>query len=565
MKFNKITIAFLAIITIAACKKESFDDYSAGYDIPFPVPTITKITPETAEIGTEITIEGTNLGKTNRVIMGKNLRQAEIVSKSETAVKVKVPRTVDAGPVMLETAFKKFTTSTQTFKPIYPKSVITGWPSQIERSQPFKIKGENLDLITTVYIQGQKVNVAGAGALTQLSVPTQGLTLPDAVVVKLEGLGDIDNGTSPSIPVVDYNPNAGYDPVAPKVIWDFEDGVSPFEAVDISSTNGINAIAIPKGRGANYLSIHVDDVPDQWNTLIGKMKSGEVDLTGFHDPHLTFLVNTNGKQGYAQLVVSQGGVRGGGHFTGATSSNSNDNYTFATNGWEWRSIKLTEFPFENWFGDGALNFSKDGKLDFFSFEFKQGNGADPFEISLDQVMITDGPLKPVAVAFDFENGAFDFQTNTGATTGINAGAVAPISGNNYLTVQKDAVASWDWTGAVQKDGPFNLGDIKNPFLNVWVNTGTKRGYFQVEMSQSATKWGIGQTSPDYLFSTNGAWQLVSLNLSKVGIDKWGGDGTEFDIKGALEYIKIGFSTGNTAMEDFEINIDDVILSDGPMY
>ena len=39
---------------------------------------------------------------------------------------------------------------------------------------------------------------------------------------------------------------------------------------------------------------------------------------------------------------------------------------------------------------------------------------------------------------------------------------------------------------------------------------------------------------------------------------------EGDAKGILDYFKIGFSTGNVA-GPYEVNIDDIYISDGPMF
>ena len=551
----------------AACKKASFDDY-AETDISFPQPTIAQITPSTAEIGTEVTITGVNLGKTLRLIVGGNSREAIITSKSDTEIKFKVPRTANSGKIRLETAFKKFA-EIGPLTVTYPETKITNWPAKIERTQSFKLKGENLDLITACIIAGQRLAIDGAsGTLTELSISTQGLTLPDQVTLTLEALGVVTPSVSPSIPVTDYDPTAQFIPAPPVVFWDFEDGVNPFNTGDITPQNGINAAGVAKGRGQNYLSVKYDNITDPWGTNIGNMISPELNLSGFHKPHLTFMVNTNGHQGYFQLHVAYNGKKGGGHFTAASSSNSNDNYVFQTNGWEWRSIDLSEFPLEDWFGTGLPDFSTgDGPIAV-EFFFKQGNGTNPFEISLDQVMITDGKLDPVNTLFDFEDGIADFQTNTGATTGINTAGVGTIVGDKYFSVQKQVVSNWDWTGAIEKTGPFNMSSLSAPFLNLWINTGAQRGYFQIEVSQDGTKWGIGQTAQDYLFSTNGEWQLLTIDLKKITWSNWGGTGTEINWDGALDYIKIGFSTGNVGgatMEDYQISVDDVILSNGPMF
>jgi hypothetical protein len=55
-------------------------------------------------------------------------------------------------------------------------------------------------------------------------------------------------------------------------------------------------------------------------------------------------------------------------------------------------------------------------------------------------------------------------------------------------------------------------------------------------------------------------------MADIGWSKWGGSGTAtgLDAKGILDYLKIGFSTGNVA-GPYEVNIDDVVISDGPMF
>jgi hypothetical protein len=557
----------VALTGIWGCEKETFDDY-AQTDLLFPQPSITRLEPSTAEVGAEVRIAGTNLDKTLRVIVGANSREAQIVSRSAGEVIFKVPRTASSGRVRLETAFKKFA-ELAPLTITYPKTRVTDCPELIERTQAFKLKGDNMDLLTAVYIGDTRVKVDGAsGTTSEISIATTGLTLPDEVTLRFEALGGVEPGSCGPIPVEDYDPTTKFDPVAPLVLLDFENGDNPFVGLDVIPVNSV-AASSPLGRGSRYLHIEVADVPDPWGTNIGNIYMNGATLSGFHKPHLTFMVNTNGHQGYFQLHAGFDGKKGGGHFTGASSSNPNDNYTFQTNGWEWRSIDLAAFPWEDWWGTGKPEFSGNGTLDFVEFFLKQGNGADPFELNIDQVMITDGPFKPVNTLFTFENGVADFQSNTGAVTGFNQSTgTGTAMGDKYYSVQKQAVGNWDWTGAIEGVGPFDMSQIECPFLNIWVNTGTKKGYFQVETNQNGTKWGIGQTAPDYYFQTNGAWQLVSIDLKKAGWGNWGGSGTEIDWSGALDYIKIGFTTGNVGganLEDYELSVDDIIISDGPLF
>lgn len=193
--------------------------------------------------------------------------------------------------------------------------------------------------------------------------------------------------------------------------------------------------------------------------------------------------------------------------------------------------------------------------------FKQGNGKNPFEISLDQIMITDGPQKPVYTLFDFEDGLNPYSGT--AISGINKSGIPTISGNKYLTVQKSGVANWDWTGDITKTGPFTLANVSNGYLNLWVNTNGKKGFFQIETTQNGTKWGASINTTDYFIQTTG-WQLISLRIADIAWSNWAGTGTAIDPKGSLDYLKIGFSTGNVSGE-YEVDMDDIIISDGAYF
>ena len=467
---SSLFLMAVALAGIWGCEKESFDDY-AQTDLLFPQPSITRLEPSTAEVGSEVRIVGANLDKTLRVIVGSNSREAQIVSRSAGEVVFKVPRTASSGRVRLETAFKKFA-ELAPLTITYPKTLVTDCPDKIERTQAFKLKGQNIDLLTAVYIGDNKVKVDGAsGTTSEISIATTGLMLPDEVTLRFEALGGVEPGSCGPVPVEDYDPTTKFDSVAPVVLLDFETGENPFVGLDIIPVNAVSTDS-PLGRGTRYLHIETADVPDPWGTNIGNIYMNSVTLSGFHKPHLTFMVNTNGRQGYFQLHAGFNGKKGGGHFTGAVTG---------------------------------------------------------------------------------------FNQSTGSGTAM---------GDKYYTVQKQAVGNWDWTGAIEGAGPFDMSQIECPFLNIWVNTGTKKGYFQVETNQNGTKWGIGQTAPDYYFQTNGTWQLISIDLKKAGWGNWGGSGTEIDWSGALDYIKIGFTTGNVGganLEDYELSVDDIIISDGPLF
>ncbi|MEO9803057.1 MAG: IPT/TIG domain-containing protein [Reichenbachiella sp.] len=540
-------------IILFSCKDDFTDE---AYDINWPVPVISTMT-ETGEIEDNITITGTDLDKVNKVLVGT--AECAVVSADAISVVFALPRRVSTGEITLHTSYKRVVTTESKLEVTYPATEVTVWPDKIVRGQAFTIEGVNVDLITSVSLGTTTLKVDGfsLGDQNIISVPLEAsLELTETVVLSVGAFGE-STSQSTSIPVED--PSSA--PTVPMyqdlhtMIWDFEDGLNPFQVDGEASTNGINAIAVNKGRGQNYLSVHVASTGG-W-TNFGKIQaSAAVDLADYEDPHLTMLINTNGKKGYFQVEDGNGNWK---HFTG--TENENDDYAFATTGWEWRSVSLSD----DWDG-GAVDLTTFTPALFFkSGNVGNGGANEEFEIHVDQVMITNGRQDFVAVAFDFEDGVDPaWDNNTGADVHtINGGAVASISGENYYTVQKAGVGSWDWTGAIAYNTPVDLSGIDDPYITFWANTGSLKGFFQIETFQQSTKFGAG-ISGDNLIETSGEWVRYSLRLADVGFGSWGGT-DEFDANGVYDYIKLGFTSGNIDGENYEINVDDVVISDGAYY
>jgi hypothetical protein len=557
-----LLLALVGFSTLWACQKEKI--FGEDYDINFPVPTVATVSTKSALIGSTVTLNGTNFDKVTSVKVGAEGAEGKIIEKTATSITVQLPRVFSKGPFTVTNSYKQTSVSEATIEPIFPDIEVLAYPTEIERGQVFLLGGNNMDLIQEVTIGTTKVKLDPTSLTEkQAIVNTQGVTIADAVVIKVtKAYGRIINGTSGSITAKDYDPNASYKAEQPIVVWDFEDGLNPLVNGDVVPVSGINVSKLPKLRGQNYLTIKTDKA-DGWNKSVGSISSNTpINLAKFHDPHLTFWINTNGSQGYFQLEMTMGGVKSGGHFTPTTSSVETDNYNFEkTNGWELRSISLKNFNWENW-GSGKLNFNPQGIIEGITFGFKQGNGKGYFEINLDQVQITDGPIKPSFKAFDFENSVNPYSGT--ARSGINLSGIPTISGDKYLTVRLDNANSWNWTGEIQAPGPINLAALKNPYISFWVNTNGKSGFFQIETVQGDTKWGAGIDDANYSIKTNG-WQRLNFSLKELGWGNWGGTSKALDTKGILDYLKIGFSTGNTTAAPYEVNIDDIYISDGPMY
>ncbi|MEA5461086.1 IPT/TIG domain-containing protein [Arcicella sp. LKC2W] len=553
---------------LTACEKEKM--FGEGFDIPYPLPVIVGFTPNNALVGSEITISGENLDKTNSVTIGAEKVSAEIIAKSASSVKIKLPRRFSAGVINLSTAFEKSTSSGQVYTPKYPATSVTKWPTEITQTQDIILRGDNMDLIKEIEVGAFKI-VANASSLstTQAVFPTTNLALKVGTKLTIKvskAFGDLTNNVSPALDVKEFDPaNTAFIPEAPVILADYENGLNNYVGGTKIAQSGINLSKITKGRGEKYLTVKTNDA-DGWTSDLGSMSFKDINISDFHDPHLTFMVNTNGQRGYFQLEIQQNGVKGGGHFTGASSSSPEDDYTFpVTKGWEWRSISLKNFPWENWWGssNGKLVFNPKGKIENIAFTFKQGNGGSNgskvFELNLDQIMVTDGKSLPVANLFDFENGVNPYSGS--ATSKINTNAT--ISGDKYLTLTKSGVSNWDWTGDISSTGPYSLSAMKNPHINIWVNTGNEKGFFQIETFQKDTKFGASVDIDNYYLETKGQWKRYSLPLATLGWGVWGGTG-KFDVKGTFDYFKFGFSTGNISGK-YEINIDEVTLSDGPVF
>ena len=575
---HKKPLALLCIAAIlSACTKEN--EYSSDFDIFYPIPSIASFSPKEQVIEGQVTITGTNLDKANQVTVGANKADAKILSKAADKVVVQLPRHLTGpGPITVFTSYKNEAVSSESFKPKYPDTKILQWPSEITRGQTFFIKAENGDQITQVEFVGvgNKLCEFKNGTKDGMNVFTEGLTLPDKVRLKVTAYGNVIGAESPEISVVNYDPNATFTPKEAIVLWDFEDGINPVSNIFPGAQAGINITTnLPKARGDKYLSVKNDKVGNQWGDLQGEMQRNNIDINGFTDPHLTFLVNTNGQNGYFQFSVAQGGVESGVHFKSGNSDVATDDYNFVpTNGWEWRSVSLKKLDYDNW-GSGKLAFDPKKAIEKISIQFKQGNGGNGgnkvFEINLDQIMITDGPrpkddkLVPI---FNFEDGLQQAVAEGGntPTIALNGGAgFGPGEGNKYVSIKTKTPASWTWVAKAEKSVNISLATWKQTYISFWVNTGNAEGYMQMACSMNNSEFGF-EVFPEYkLVATKGAWKFYQVKLEKTAASRWGGSG-DWDPKGTITYFKIGFTTGPSAAgAPYEINLDNVIVSDGPAW
>ena len=550
------------MLFFAGCEDK---EWGEDYDITWPIPEIANLSSIDAFIDEVITISGTNLDKVTSVKLAG--QDCEIVegATSASSIQFKIARRAETGKVTLKNVYRRETESVDILKVNYPETVVTKWPTKLVPNEAFSIEGDNVDLITEVAVNGQIVKIANAASISKITVPTVGMVLipGETATVKVKTLGEIDIDEVSGIPIEE--PSDLFDAVEPIILWDFEGGAP--DAVDMENEPaeyGLNLGGVAKARGNNYYSVLNPNEDSGWKTYFYIRYPDPIDLSAFHEPYITFLVNTNGKRGYINPFMTQDGTAKDNHLTNGNADDNlkyDDDYAVQTDGWEWRSYPVSKlYP----------DFNATGVFDEVAMRFitgNVGNGDDvveDFEIHVDQIMITDGPQNPIAKVFDFEDGNDPWEDN-----GFNANHAvksdAPLGGgSNYYSVWLTSGATWNWTGAIGNYNAVDLSTAVDPHLSFIFNTNGKKGMVQIEVFQNETKWGGSVDVSDYFLQSDG-WTALSIRLVDY-LGNWGGDASEFDPTAPIGYVKLGFTTGNVDTgEEYEINIDDVHITDGKMW
>lgn len=514
-----IRIAFFAVLAIAisSCKKET--PFSEDYDINLPAATVVTISDEAPFVGKQIVLKGTNLNTVSSVAIGAN--NFKIISAYADSIRVEVPRQVESGPITIMNKYKREYVTSQILKPQFYVAKVTTWPTEIQRGKSFMLKGENLDLMKEVKLNGKVVSVFGSATPDKVSYSSAGVDLNEFAVIEVTPKSG-DKQTSPPIKVI--APLNTYVPQQTIMLWDFETppatadgwGGSPFTA-----TNGPGFF----GKGYKITS----PAGNGWNGAYIKLTNNNggagFDLSAFNKPYITFLVNTNGKNGYVNPALTIGGAESDKHFTGQGGQYS-DNYKISTTGWEWRSYDLAKLGWDN----------IKGKIDKIDMWFRGGNVGDsePFEIALDQVMITDGPLTP-SLIWDAEAPAGgDLPITFNGGTGLTGYSQGSKYASYKYTVGSD---SWAWLGNIMAVGDLTLDPIaysNGTYINFLVNTGSTEGYAGIQVEQNGNKAANQKLDPaygdNYKFKpTNGKWEWRSMKFDILGWDNWGGSIDKIDL------------------------------------
>ncbi|PKB17290.1 hypothetical protein [Flavobacterium sp. 5] len=543
MKNNIIKIVLIAVISVLSysCEESVFTDDS---NINLPVSTITEISNETPFVGDQITLEGTNMDVVTNVAVGPFV--FKIISQNDDSMIVEVPRQIESGPITIINKYKREFTASDYITPKFYPAKVTAWPASIEKGKPFVLQGENMDLIKEVKVNGIVVSVFGASTSEKASFSSVGTNIEIGELTTIEMTPKTgDKQTSPGVIVV--KPTTTYSSKQTLMIADFDapfnpvtgDALTPFAYNTIDGQYG-KALEVKAASGNGWNGIYLKVENDN--------NGGGYDLSAYNHPHITFLVNTAGGEGYVQPIITANGSTEDKHFTGAFGYG--DDYKIHTSGWEWRSYDLE-----------AMGFSVvKGKLDRIGIQFRGGNvNGTPFYIAVDQVMITDGPLTPT-IAWNCETAAGSqwsiLPTGMAGLEGYNQGA-------NYASI---TAVSNEWDGTIGT-ASWNVAALDSAaysnglWVNFLLNTGAKQGYFQLDLGGGWMHFtGSQGYGDDYKFApTNNKWVWRSIKINPGE-----GDLSNFDPSKDFE-MKIECKGGNipraTAME---VNVDSFIFTTAPL-
>lgn len=581
MKYIKYLLGIASVTWLMiGCTEEK--DFSRNYDINFPRATVDSISPMTDTIGKNITIYGKQFQKISSVQIAGVYSCAVVNIDTTTSTKNKmvitIPRVVEKGTIYIKNLYKVQTQSTVSFTPIFPDVSLTEWPTSIELGRTFKIKGDNVDMISKVTVGGKDATIMSATKnVVVVSIASlTSLAIGNSVVVSVTTKSGNKVPDSGSIPIV--APSQYYAPYTGYLLFDFESDVAiNDEGSGLAYTAGYNLDGV-KGIGRCFSLI--SSISSAWSGVYCSLKANNggsgYDLSNFREPYLSFLVNTNGHEGYFSFDVTQNGTTEDKHIDGGWASKLGytDNYMIKTSGWEWRSYPLSAFGF-------AANLS--GVIDNFKFLIRGGNAGNPFEIHLDQIMITDGPVNPIAV-MDFESDVPDFPSTQGIASGgspvyglnlgTGTGIVSGYQGNKYFTVKATDSHSGEYGSIISPT--ISLSDFDNNYnalyLNFLLNTGSANyGYFQLVIHQGSAWvlkhfYGNPNYTDSWSMNTNGKWQWRSIPLNPR-IQSWDWDsnshsGLQIDFSQPFS-VEVSFKNASGAAA-YETDVDYFYMSNVPM-
>lgn len=218
---NKILNTILIVVSILLWNGCSETEYSKDYDINFPVAKAVNISTNKPFVDQDVTLTGENLNTVTNVSVGAYEFKIKSVSADGKSMVITVPRSLEPGKITLMNKYRRLFKSDLTVTPQFYPAKVTTWPSEIQKGKPFTLKGENMDLIKEVKLNGKVVSMVGAATTGSVSYASSAVELEigqDAVIEVTPKAGD--KQTSGAIKVI--KPLNTYTPKQTIMLWDFE-------------------------------------------------------------------------------------------------------------------------------------------------------------------------------------------------------------------------------------------------------------------------------------------------------------------------------------------------------
>lgn len=235
---------------------------SVTSSVPFTVisaPFLTRFTPQAASRGTDVLIEGENLGIVSGVLFGTAPALFEIVS--DTQIHAQVPLAATNGPITLQSTNGN-TISTQSFQ------VLAGTPLIESFTPAYGQPGQQVLIQGTAFTGATNVSFGGASAAFEVTSDTQILTT--APQNGVSGLISVANGSA-----IGFSTNAFY--YMPTAILANPTHGVPGDAIIILGFQFTNVTAV-KFNGTTA-SFHADSLNQITATVPEDSESGFVTVT----------------------------------------------------------------------------------------------------------------------------------------------------------------------------------------------------------------------------------------------------------------------------------------------
>ena len=551
----------LSILTLTAFNSCTDD---TGYDIDWPVPVIENVSSYNEVLSSTITLTG-NFTEVNKVYFG-NVEGVNVqISGDEKSLTVVVPRTapVDGAPIKVSNQYKQTYQTSENFVPIIPETEVTE-VSDIQVGLTFTVKGENVDLITEILVDGVSVPLVSKG-INSISISVAGLNIKAGQLVDVSFKSLAKNEIPKFEKVNVIYPFITFKEV---VIWDFADGTHQYTGEGTASVVSGDVL----GNQANYFSLRAPGYG--WDKATGNMVSDEVpDISQMVNPYLTFAVRTPaGSAGYFQLDDQNGNWR---HF----------GYGFRTEG-EWMIISQPLSA--NWEGGEFNSGAFKPKLGF-----KAGNAGNQQDIDIAFVKITEGkydgsqnlgdviggstvPSKISVMDFEDVNNWPDIKKGTETIASLNyrKDEIEPFYGNEFLTYVDDgSLGGWGayWgqsTSKLMKNE--DLSVFNDAYLSFALNSTDAKQYFIVIMYQYDEQL---QMATKFFPNTAGDWETFQYSLFNTDFENWSDSSTPLGehykslkrLNPDVAIDKIEIVIGKAGSNPVEISIDEMVITEGARY